>query len=421
MTLRRNILANYIGSGVVSLAPILALPWYLSLLGPQQFGLLGFIVTLQAILALVDAGMSQALVREITIRLSLKKDSQYITATLLFDFERIYWCFAILVGCITMLLANFIALNWLKLGNLPLEIGRQAIYGAGLLFVAQFPGSIYRSLLVGAQAQIKLNGVMLSAAVLRHIGGVIVVIFWPTLMAYLIWHILISFLETLIRSKLAWDELRTKRSQVKYQLKKLRPTWSLIAGMSGAAWLGALTVQMDKIILSKMIPIEQFGYYVIASMIAGGMLQLIYPLIQAVLPRVIQLRDRPSDLFKLNFKLFKLIALISSFILVFYVLFGNLTLDLWLMNSKATAAIHPLLNILLLGTLLNAFYNVGYINWIAFEKTKRIINVNLLAFVLSLSLVPSLVVWLGAIGAAFSWLIINLIGFALSLEWIKHK
>ena len=69
MTLKRNILANYLGTGVVALAPMLALPWYLAALGPKQFGLIGFIVMLQAVLGLLDAGMSQALVREIAVRL----------------------------------------------------------------------------------------------------------------------------------------------------------------------------------------------------------------------------------------------------------------------------------------------------------------------------------------------------------------
>ena len=78
--------------------------------------------------------------------------------------------------------------------------------------------------------------------------------------------------------------------------------------MSGAAWLGALTVQMDKIVLSRMVSIEQFGYYIIAATVAAGMLQLVYPLVQAVLPRAIQLRAEPAALRKLNIKLFWLIT-----------------------------------------------------------------------------------------------------------------
>ena len=70
---------------------------------------------------------------------------------------------------------------------------------------------------------------------------------------------------------------------------------------------------------------------------------------------------------------------------------------------------------------MNAFYNVGYINWIAHEKISRVFQVNALALVLSVALIPSLVGWQGTVGAAFGWLAINLIGLALSLEWLKRK
>ncbi|MDX8396292.1 MAG: hypothetical protein R8K22_07765 [Mariprofundaceae bacterium] len=45
-------MANYAGTATVVIAPIFALPWYLSALGPQQFGLVGFIIMLQAVLGL---------------------------------------------------------------------------------------------------------------------------------------------------------------------------------------------------------------------------------------------------------------------------------------------------------------------------------------------------------------------------------
>ena len=87
----------------------------------------------------------------------------------------------------------------------------------------------------------------------------------------------------------------------------------------------------------------------------------------------------------------------------------------------ASNAIYPLLGILLLGTTLNAFYNVGYVNWLVGEKTHRVLQVNSLALVLSLVFIPIFVNRFGVIGAAFGWLMINLIGFVLSLEWITRK
>lgn len=421
MMLKRNILANYIGAGTAALLPILALPWYLAALGPKQFGLISFVVTLQAVLGLIDAGMSQALVREIAVRLAMADGGQRSTATLLFGFERIYWSFALFAGCATLLLAKIIATHWLSLGDVPAELGQYAIYGAAAIFAAQFPGSVYRSLLVGAQAQVVLNVVMLGSAMLRHVGGVVVVSIWPTLPAYLIWQTSIALLETLVRAIMAWGTLHVKRSQVVWEMKELSSAWSLVAGLSGATWLGALTVQMDKIVLSRMASIEQFGYYVVASTAASGVLQLIYPLVQAILPRAIQLRAEPLALRNLNIKLIGWIGLLVGLVLLGFISLGKPVLGIWLRNPKAVEAVYPLLAILLVGTGLNAFYNVGYINWIVHEKIHRVFQVNSVALVLSVVLIPPLVVWQGTIGASFGWLAMNLIGFTLSLEWLKRK
>lgn len=421
MSLKINILANYLGTGAVALAPILALPWYLAALGPKQFGLIGFIVMLQAVLGLLDAGMSQALVREVAVRRDSTDGKQRSIAALLFGFERLYWIFALCAGCVTLLLAGTIATRWLNLEGLPVATGKEAIYGAAAIFAAQFPGSIYRSVLVGAQAQVTLNVIMLAGALLRHVGGVIVILVWPTLPAYLIWHASIALLETLVRGRSAWSVLNIKRNQAKWEINELRPVWGLVAGMSGAAWLGALTVQMDKIVLSRMVTIEQFGYYTIAATVAAGMLQLVYPLVQAVLPRAIQLRAEPAALRKLNIELFWLITLLAGSVSLAFMAAGEWLLEVWLRNPEAAATVYPLLVVLLVGTGLNAFYNVGYINWIVHQKIYRMFQVNALALGLSVALLPPLVTWKGAVGAAFGWLAINLIGLVFSLEWLKKK
>lgn len=421
MTLKRNIFSNYLGMGVVALAPVLALPWYLGALGPKLFGLIGFVVMFQAVLSLLDAGMSQALVREITVRFDITHEGRTRTAALLFGFERIYWTFALLTGSVTLLLADTIARHWLSLDDALVTSGRNAMFGAAIIFAFQFPGSIYRSLLVGVQVQLPLNIIMLCCALIRHIGGVFVVLAWPTLSAYLIWQVLVSLVETLLRGKWAWQALGVQRNNVKWDSKELSTIWRLVGGMSGAAWLGALTVQMDKIVLSRMASIEQFAYYTIAATVAAGMLQVIYPLVQAVLPRAVQLRAEPAALRSLSFKLIRVIGVLAGLGALIFMVAGKWMLDIWLHNLEVSSAVYPLLAILLVGTVMNAFYNVGYINWIVHEKVRRVFQVNALALILSVLLIPLLIIWLGTIGAAFGWLIINLIGFVLSLEWIKPK
>jgi O-antigen/teichoic acid export membrane protein len=417
----KNIIANYLGAAATVLAPMFALPWYLSELGPAQFGLLGFITTLQAILGLLDAGIGQALVREIAVRFDHTESGRFKTASLLFCFERIYWVFALSAALVVALLAHAISTHWLNLGDLPVETGRQAVYGAAAIFAAQFPGSVYRSALVGTQAQVTLNILVSGSAIVRHAVGVAVVVGWPTMLSYLTWHTIFTLFETLIRRRCAWSILQIKSTRVNCRIGELKQLWRSSASMSGAVLIGVLTVQMDRIVLSRMVSIEQFGYYTIAATLAVSLLQLIHPLTQAVLPRAIQLRRDPDALRVLSIKLAWMIALIVGLGGVVFIVEGSLLLHIWLHSAEAVAAVHPVLTVLLLGVALNAFYNVGYVNWLVRHKTHRILQVNALALLLSVAVIPLLVSRLGSIGAAFGWLAINLIGFVFSLGWIKRK
>jgi O-antigen/teichoic acid export membrane protein len=421
MTFKRNIFANYIGAGAVAAAPILALPWYLAALGPKQYGLISFVALLQALLGILDAGLSQALVREFAIRFGKKETNPSQAAYLLFGLERIYWIFALAAGGVIVGFSNTIALHWLNLGDLPQSLGQYAVLGAAAIFVAQFPGSIYRTVLIGAQTQVALNGALLAGTLLRHGAGVVVVTVWPNLLAYLTWQATAALLETLARAWLAWHTLGHNRRLLNWRWEELQPVWRLAAYMSGATVMGAMTVQMDKVVLSRMVNIEQLGYYSVAATLAFGSLQLIYPLMQSVLPRIILLRTNPTALRVLNMKVFALVAAICAAGALIFWTTGYWLLTIWLTDSQAVAQIYPLLAVLLCGTVLNAFYNVGYTNWLAQEKIQKILLVNAISFVSTCLLMPYLIAAHGTIGAAFGWLAMNSIGFALSLEWLKKK
>jgi O-antigen/teichoic acid export membrane protein len=306
------------------------------------------------------------------------------------------------------------------LDGLSPDAGHVALYGAAAIFAVQFPGSLYRSLLVGAQAQVRLNLVMIAGALLRHLGGAVVVTIWPSLTTYLLWHVAIASAETLVRALLAWHTLAVKRRASRWNSSQLRSLAKVFAGMSAVTLLGALTVQIDKMIVSKLVLIEQFGYYMIATTVSAGALQLIYPLVQAALPRAIALKDDPAALRRLSLKLVRLIGAINLCSALAFVLLGDWLLMLWLKDLAVVQVVRPVLSVLLIGSVLNAFYNVGYIHWLVHQRLGRIFQVNVLALVLSVLVIPPLIDGYGIIGAAAGWVAINLIGFSLSLGWYKH-
>jgi hypothetical protein len=62
--LKRNTIANYLGTGWAALMAIAFVPLYIGYLGIEAFGIIGLFVLLQAWLTLLDLGMTPTLNRE---------------------------------------------------------------------------------------------------------------------------------------------------------------------------------------------------------------------------------------------------------------------------------------------------------------------------------------------------------------------
>ena len=418
MSIRKNIVANYLGAGISALAPILALPWYISILGTKYWGLVSFVVVLQGLLGLINAGLAQALIREISNLITAKEIGQKKIAGILYGFERIYWGFSLCAGLLVAYFSDTIVTNWLKLGDIPVETGKLVIYTAAVIFAVQFPVSIYRSVLFGSGHQVKQNVLASVATVLRHLCCVAILYIHASILTYLLWNALAALIETLVTAKVSWNSLHVKRSELQWDSQEMRKVFLLTIGLSISVFLGILTLQVDKIVLSWSLPIEQLGYYAIASTVSIGLLQTFTPIVSATLPKVVQLQGQTRALKKLSLKLLGIMLVIVSIGALLFAIMGKWLLTLWLRDTHVVEIIFPVLSLLLVGTAMNAIYSVGYINWVAAGSSIKVLKVNAISLVLSIMLLPVFIERYQLIGAAFGWLTINGTGMLLSLDWV---
>ncbi len=415
----KNIAANYLGVAAASLAPVLALPWYVSLLGAKYWGLASFVWVLQALLGLVNAGLAQAIIREVSSFAADQQSGARRIASVLYGFERIYWGFSLLVGLLVAGLSGSIVSGWLTLGDIPVATGREVIYAASVIFVVQFPVSIYRSVLFGSGQQVKQNMVVSAFSVLRHVGAVFALIYVQgSIEVYLAWNVVTILIETAVTAWLSWKTVGIARTELTWDSAEMRKVLAITASLSVSVLVGVMCLQVDKLVLSWSLPVEQFGYYMIASTVSVGVLQVFTPITSAWLPRVVQMHERRAALWKLNLRLLgAMLALVVAGALIF-MLAGKEILALWLRNEAVVAVVFPVLSILLVGTAMNAIYSVGYMNWVVTRAHMKILTVNATGLVMSAALLPTLIAHFQLAGAALGWLIINLAGMMLSLDWL---
>ena len=418
----RNIIANYGGTFIQFVGQIGSLPVYLSLLGPAQFGLVSLVATLQAALGLLEAGFAQVSAKEFSVLTNSTARDYDSVAYYMRRFERIFWGIAIAAGLVTAFMSAFLVEHWLVTNTeLEKELAVYAVLGAAFIFTLQFPGALYRSFLVGSQQQVKLNVINSTGVFVRHGGGIVVLWLHPTLYTYLFWMAFSYGLETLARRIASWKSIHAFPRTLNSKKQNFRRVIKDSLKMFAAILVGTITTQLDKIILSGFIPIEQFGYYAIASTVSIGVISAIQPVIQAMSPLIMQSGKNPEALRLHSVKLAKIITIIVAVFAVSYIFFGYASLAVWLRNVEATEYIFPILSILLVGSALNAYYHIGYYNWLARAQARNIFVVNMFSLLATVIVTPFLIRSVGVLGATFGFVTMNLIGMVFSLGWLKKQ
>jgi O-antigen/teichoic acid export membrane protein len=169
-------------------------------------------------------------------------------------------------------------------------------------------------------------------------------------------------------------------------------------------------MQVDKVLLSKLVTLSDFAYYTLASTIAGGALTaLILPINQAWSPRLNQLyaRNDHAGLIHSYHQGAQLVSVIVGSAACVMMAFAETLLKLWTRDDALAHQLAPLLSLLVLGNLLNGLMWIPYSTQLAHGWTGLGVRLNILAVII---IVPA-ILWAtpryGAEGAAWAWVSLN--------------
>lgn len=285
MSVRRNVIANYLGGGWSALIAIAFLPLYISYLGIESYGLIGFFATLQAWLFLLDMGLSPTLNREMA-RFSAQLHTAQSIRNLLRSMEVVYAAIAILLAALVASLSTWTASDWLRPQTLSTETVSQAIALMGLVISFQWMGTLYRSALLGLQRQVWLSLATALVATGRALGTLAVLAFVsPTIITFLVFQCVTSVLETIILGWYLHRHLPPSPQAARFSLEALKSVWHFAAGMTAIAFLANLLMQIDKLLLARLLPMNEYGYFSLAVTVAGVLSLIIGPLHSVAYPR----------------------------------------------------------------------------------------------------------------------------------------
>ncbi len=421
-SVKKNIVANFAGNIWQALMGLVFIPLYIKFMGVESYGLIGIFATLQAMFSLLDMGLSTTLSREMA-RLSVKPGREQEMRNLARSLEVIYWCIAIFIGIAVMAISPFVSHQWVKAGQLSPQTIEQALLIMGFAMALQWPASLYSGGLMGLQSQVLLNVINIGMRTLRGVGAVLILwLISPTIQAFFSWQIIISIINTVLLASFLWQKLPRTEKRAVFQKELLIGVWRFAAGMSGITILVTILTQVDKIILSKMLPLEMFGYYTLAGVVAMALYRVIGPVVSAVYPRLTQLVSLgdQEELKRLYHKSCQVMSVLILPAAAVVALFSYEILLLWTQNPLTAKNTHLLVSILIIGTALNGLMNLPSALQLAYGWTRLGLYTNFISVIILVPLIIVMTELYGASGAASVWVVLNS-GYVLIAAQILHR
>lgn len=420
MTVTRNLvagLANSIWSAIIGLAVV---PFYLRHLGVEAYGLIGFFLTVQVLLQLLDMGMAPTINREVARAKAAGNISE--SGKLLHTLAVIYWTMAASIALAILVLAPLIAEYWLQSRQLPSQTIMHAVMLMGLVLACRWPIGLYQGALIGAQRMTVSSAINMTMVTIGSVGVIAILEYVsPTIEAFFVWQACIGFIYAHCIRFAAWRIIGRELAGG-FDIGQIRRVLRFSLGVGAISVSGLVLTQLDKVILSKMVSLDAFGKYMLATLIASSLYILIVPVFNTTYPRfssLVSQRRTEELLFQYGTASRLLASLLFPSVMVLMLLAQPL-IGLWTGDAGLATDVAPLVSLLLLAYALHGVMHMPYALMLAHGETRPMFAIYSMLILVMVPLTIVLSVAQGAIGGAKAQLLLFLLYLFVG-AWITHR
>lgn len=422
MSLKANIAANYASQIYTTLIGIALVPLYLKYMGSEAYGLVGFFAMLQAWFNLLDLGLTPTIARE-----SARYKGGAISSL---DYRRLYRSLALIFaavafagGAALLVLADTITRSWLNIGKLPMSEVVTAVQIMAVSVALRWMGGLYRGVVSGAERLVWLSGFNAVIATLRFVAVLGSMWVWGFTPAVFFWHQLaVAAVEALTLMWMCHGLLPRRRElaqAIGWSLQPVRPLlgFSLSIAVTSSVWV--LVTQTDKLLLSGILPLSEFGYFSTAVLVAGGITLMTGPISTAIMPRLARLHaERETAAFyRIYARATELVAITAGTAATTMAWCAEPLMFAWTGSNDISDNTADVLRLYAVGNGLLAISAFPFYLQYARGSLRHHFIGNC---VMGLILVPAVVYAAtrhGAVGAGTVWLVINALYLAL---WVAY-
>lgn len=425
MTLKRNIISNYIGQIYGTLIGIVMVPLYLKYMGTEAYGLVGFYALVQAWFQLLDMGLTLTIARE-TARYSGDAGDALRLRQLLRALEGLFVSVA-LFACVGIMAGSAaIAESWLKVQQLSIQEVQHAVMLMAIVVALRWISGLYRGAINGFERLVWLNSFNIIMASLHFVFVIPFFIFVgasPT--DFFSYQVFISLLEVVALVVKTYQLLPALEAteRLTWSWRPIRDILKFSVSIAFASLIWVMVTQADKLILSKMLSLTDYAYFTLAVLVAGSVVIISSPISGALLPRMTKLHaeNNEAGMIHLYCNATQIVGMIAIPIALVFAVFAEQLLWVWTGNIEIARSTAPVLALYALGYGLLALCAFPYYLQYAIGDLKLHVIGSILFIVF---LIPALIVatrTYGVIGAGYAWLWANALYFVSWVPWVHKK
>lgn len=405
-SVRSNFAANLAGQAWVTLTQLLVVPLYIKLLGIEAYGLMGFFFALQATVQVLDLGLGPTLTREIAKRRA-KEGGLADARSLVKTVSVAYLALSTLIG-LAIVLAAPLASEVIHAQKLDRDSVETAVMLMGALIPVMWGTNLFSATLMGMERQVLANVLRIAAVTASSFGAVLVL--WlvsADIRTFFLWHLIAGFVFWIVAGWMALRALPVGPLQFRAAL--LKQLWRFAAGMSAISVGGIVLMQLDKWLLINLLPLESYGYYILAAAVANALSLVVTPLFGSVFPRLTLFHARGDEagLVRLYHTGAQYVAVLVLPLATVIALFAEQILRLWTQDADIARHAAPIASVLACGTALNALMIIPYALQLATGRTWLALRLVVLILLLFVPAIVLLTLRFGVMGAAAAWLLLN--------------
>lgn len=425
MSLQRNIVASFASQIYVALIGILMVPTYIKYMGPEAYGLVGFFAMLQALFNLLDIGMTPTIARE-TARQRGGASDALSYRRLVRALELVFLVVG-LVGASAMLFASgYIARDWLQVSQLAAEEVVTAVRLMAVIIAMRWMAGLYRGSIGGAERQVWLGGFNAAIATLRFSGVLPLLMFvGATPTHFFGFQLIVAVIELVLLYIHARRLLPTvpAGAQIPWSWAPLKPVlkFSLTIAFTSSVWV--FVTQSDKLVLSRILPLAEYGYFTLAVLVASGIMIISSPIGNAIMPRMARLEalGEHEQMIRVYRQATQLVAVLAGAVSITMAFNAESLLWAWTGNNELAHEAAPVLALYALGNGVLAVSAFPY--YLQFAKGD--LRLHLVGNAGFVGLLVPLMIWAasryGDVGAGFVWLGMNLVTFLVWLPVVHSR